>query len=80
MELIPRSLIRVILLIQKSRLLMVQLIAIQSIQRIVRRINYERKPIESHGGRLWAIGTPGRGATFHLTLPAAPQSPANIQC
>jgi signal transduction histidine kinase len=26
---------------------------------------------ESHGGRLWAVGSNGRGATFHLNLPAA---------
>jgi signal transduction histidine kinase len=25
--------------------------------------------VESHGGRLWAVGAPGRGATFHLSLP-----------
>jgi hypothetical protein len=28
--------------------------------------------VESHGGCIWANGNGGRGATFHLTLPAAP--------
>jgi PAS domain S-box-containing protein len=35
-------------------------------------LRISRSIIESHGGRLWAVSAPERGAIFHLSLPAAP--------
>ena len=38
-------------------------------------LRISRSIIESHSGRLWAVSSPGRGATFHLSLPAARKVP-----
>src|SRR5262249_35694641 len=34
-------------------------------------LSISQRIIEAHGGRLWASPNPGRGATFHFTLPTA---------
>jgi signal transduction histidine kinase len=39
-------------------------------------LRISRSIIESHSGRLWAVGTAGHGATFHVSLPVAQKGPA----
>jgi PAS domain S-box-containing protein len=39
-------------------------------------LTISRSIIESHGGRLWASASGGRGATFHFTLPAEREAQA----
>jgi len=37
-------------------------------------LSIARSIIEAHQGRLWVENNPGCGATFHFTIPTAPNS------
>jgi len=41
-------------------------------------LSISRRIIESHGGRLWASGSPRRGATFQFTLPGEMTAPSPL--
>ena len=38
-------------------------------------LRISRSIVEAHNGRLWAVGSPGHGATFHVSLPTAIPGP-----
>jgi two-component system sensor kinase FixL len=41
-------------------------------------LSISRSIIEAHGGRMWAENNASGGATFRLTLPAAPQDDREV--
>ena len=42
-------------------------------------LRISRSIIEAHRGRLWAVSSPGRGATFHLNLPVEIPGDEDVQ-
>jgi len=37
-------------------------------------LSISRSIISAHHGKLWGVGTPKRGASFHISLPRSPDS------
>ena len=37
-------------------------------------LSIARNIVEANGGKIWAVRNPGRGLTFHFTIPVASSS------